>query len=141
MRFHENEAILDRRVNCLMPAIPIFQKHCFFKKILQILENSKFFLHFLLQFYRAFQWYIVCFHTRSGLGCTDQNVKLKNCLCLDICPPVHRGRNRSISFQNAMKTPPGSPRVSKFQEFFIELEYVEFYCDHPLKNDLEAKNH
>ena len=40
-----------------------------------------------------------------------------------------------------MKTPPGSPRVSKFQEFFIELEYVEFNCDHPLKNDLEAKNH
>ena len=54
---------------------------------------------------------------------------------------LHKGRNRSISFQNAMKTPPGSPRVSKFQEFFIELEYVEFFCDHPLKNDLEAKNH
>ena len=40
-----------------------------------------------------------------------------------------------------MKTPPGLPRVSKFQEFSIELEYDEFNCDHPLKNDLEAKNH
>ena len=27
-----NEAILDGHCNCLMPAIPILQKHCFFKK-------------------------------------------------------------------------------------------------------------
>ena len=32
----------------------------------QILKNSKTFLHFWWQFYRAFQWYIVCFHTFSG---------------------------------------------------------------------------
>ena len=54
---------------------------------------------------------------------------------------THRGRNRSISFQNATKMPPGSPRASKFHEFFIELEYVEFICDHPLKKESEAKNH
>ena len=46
-----------------------------------------------------------------------------------------------IEYISAMKTPPGSPRVSKFQEFFIELEYVEFGCDHQLLNELEAKNH
>ena len=78
MRFPENEAILDGHGNCLMPATPIFQKHCFFKKCPKNLTNfgkfKKFFLHFLLQFYRAFQWYIVCFHTLIGLGCTDQNV-------------------------------------------------------------------
>ena len=77
LSFHENEAILDGRDNCLMPAMPIFQKHCFFKKCPKNLTNFgkfKFFLHFLLQFYRAFQWYIVCFHTLIGLGCTDQNV-------------------------------------------------------------------
>ena len=32
LRFPENEAILDGHGNCLMPATPIFQKHCFFKK-------------------------------------------------------------------------------------------------------------
>ena len=77
MRFPENEAILDGHGNCLMPAMPIFQKHCFFKKCPKNLTNFgkfQFFLHFLLQFYRAFQWYIVCFHTLSTLGCTDQNV-------------------------------------------------------------------
>ena len=73
LRFPENETILDGRGNCLMPATPIFQKHCFFKKSPKNLTNFrkfKFFLHFLLQFYRAFQWYIVCFHILSGLGCT-----------------------------------------------------------------------
>ena len=40
-----------------------------------------------------------------------------------------------------MKTPPGSPRASKFQEFFIELESVEFICDHQLRIESEAKNH
>ena len=77
LRFPENETILDVRGNYLMPATPIFQKHCFFKKCPKNLTNFgkfKIFLHFLLQFYRAFQWYIVCFHTLSGLGCTDQNV-------------------------------------------------------------------
>ena len=78
MSFHENEPILDGRGNRLMPATPIFQKHCFFKKCPKNLTNfgkfKIFFLHFLLQFYRAFQWYIVCFHTLSTLGCTDQNV-------------------------------------------------------------------
>ena len=71
MRFPENEAILDGRGNCLMPANTAFSKNAL--KIEQILENSKFVLHFL-QFYRAFQWYVVCFHTFIGLGCTDQNV-------------------------------------------------------------------
>ena len=59
------------------PPCPLFQKHCFFKncpKNLTNFEKFKIFLHFLLQFYRALQWYIVCFHTLSGLGCTDQNV-------------------------------------------------------------------
>ena len=78
MRFPENEGILDGHGNCLMPATPIFQKHCFFKKCPKNLTNfgkfQIFFLHFLLQFYRAFQWYIICFHTFSTLGCTDQNV-------------------------------------------------------------------
>ena len=32
LRFPENEAILDEHGNCLMPATPIFQKHCLFKK-------------------------------------------------------------------------------------------------------------
>ena len=77
MSFHENEPILDGRGNHLMPAMPIFQKQCFFKKSPKNLTNFgkfKIFLHFLLQFYGAFQWYIVCFHTLSGLGCTDQNL-------------------------------------------------------------------
>ena len=80
LRFPENEAILDGHGKCLMPATPIFQKHYFFKKCPKNLTNFskfKFFLYFLLQFYRAFQWYIVCFHTLSGLGCTDQNVWLE----------------------------------------------------------------
>ena len=61
-----------------MPAAPIFQKHCFFKKCPKNLTNfgkfKKKFLYFLLQFHRAFQCYIVCSHTLIGLGCTDQNV-------------------------------------------------------------------
>ena len=40
-----------------------------------------------------------------------------------------------------MKTPPGSLGASKFQEFFVEFEYVEFFCDHPLKKQSEAKNY
>ena len=32
LSFPENEAILDGHGNCLMPAMPIFQKHCFLKK-------------------------------------------------------------------------------------------------------------
>ena len=39
MRFPENEAILDGHGNCLMPATPIFQKHCFFKKCPKNLIN------------------------------------------------------------------------------------------------------
>ena len=39
MRFPENEAILDGHGNCLMPATPIFQKHCFFKKCPKNLTN------------------------------------------------------------------------------------------------------
>ena len=35
----ENEAIFDGRDNCLMPAMPIFQKHCFFKKCPKNLTN------------------------------------------------------------------------------------------------------
>ena len=54
---------------------------------------------------------------------------------------MHRGRNWLISFQDATKTPPGSPRASTFQEFYIELESVEFICDHQLRNQSEAKNH
>ena len=46
LSFHENEPFLNGRGNCLMPATPIFQKPCFFKnalKILQLLENSNIF--------------------------------------------------------------------------------------------------
>ena len=43
LSFHENEAILDGRVNCLMPATPIFQKHCFFEKCPKNLTNFYFF--------------------------------------------------------------------------------------------------
>ena len=39
LSFHENEAILDGHGNCLMPATPIFQKHCFFKKCPKNLTN------------------------------------------------------------------------------------------------------
>ena len=53
---------------------------------------------------------------------------------------MHRGRNWLISIQIGTKMPPGSPRASKFQEFFIELESVEFICDHQLRNESEAKN-
>ena len=38
-----------------------------------------------------------------------------------------------------MKTPPGSQGAVKFQDFFVELEYVEFICDHPPKKESEAK--
>ena len=78
LRFPKNEAILDGHGNCLMPAMPIFQKHWFFKKCPKNLTNfgkfQTFFLHFLLQFYRAFLWYIICFYTLSGLSSIDQNV-------------------------------------------------------------------
>ena len=39
LSFHENEPILDGRGNRLMPATPIFQKHCFFKKCPKNLTN------------------------------------------------------------------------------------------------------
>ena len=39
MSFLENEAILDGHGNCLIPAMPIFQKHCFFKKCPKNLTN------------------------------------------------------------------------------------------------------
>ena len=39
MSFLENEANLDGRGNCFMPAMPIFQKHCFFKKWPKNLTN------------------------------------------------------------------------------------------------------
>ena len=86
MKFLENKAIVDGLGNCLMPATPMFQKHGFFKKCPKNLTNfgkfQFFLLHFLLQFYRAFQWYIVCFHTLSDLGCIDQNVnqEIKGCI-------------------------------------------------------------
>ena len=77
LRFNKNGGIVDERCPHLMPATPIFPKHWFFKKgpkNQQILKNSKFFLHFWWQFYRAFQWYIVCFHTFSGCWYTEGNV-------------------------------------------------------------------
>ena len=85
MRFPENEAILNGHGNCLMPATPIFQKHCFFKKCPKNLTNFGKFeknFGFFLQFYRTFQWYILCFHTFICLGCTDQNVnqEIKGCI-------------------------------------------------------------
>ena len=39
MRFPENEAIFDGHGNCLMPAMPIFQKHSFLKKCPKNLPN------------------------------------------------------------------------------------------------------
>ena len=51
MRFPENEAILDGHGNCLMPATPIFQKHCFFKKCPKNLTNfGKFKIFFAISF-------------------------------------------------------------------------------------------
>ena len=51
LRFPENEAILDGRGNCLMPATPIFQKHCFFKKCPKNLTNfGKFKKFFCISF-------------------------------------------------------------------------------------------
>ena len=74
LSFPENETILDGHGNCLMPTTPIFQKHCFFKKYPKNITNfekfKNFFLHFLLKFYRAFKWYIVCFHTLSNIWYT-----------------------------------------------------------------------
>ena len=52
LRFPENEAILDGHGNCLMPATPIFQKHCFFKKCPKNLTNfGKFEKNFVLSFW------------------------------------------------------------------------------------------
>ena len=77
MSFPENEPILDGRGNCLMPAKPIFQKHCFFQKCPKNLTNfGKFnnFFAFLVAILKGFSWYIVSFYALGGLGCTDQNV-------------------------------------------------------------------
>ena len=60
----------------LVSNLPIFQNYCFFKKRpknQQILKNSKNFFAFVGQFYRAFQWYVVCFHTFSGCWYTEGN--------------------------------------------------------------------
>ena len=57
LRFPENEAILDGHGNCLMPAMPIFQKHCFFKKCPKNLTNFgkfKFFFAFLVPILQGF---------------------------------------------------------------------------------------
>ena len=51
LRFPKNEAILDGHGNCLMPVMPIFPKHCFFKKCPKNLTNFgkfKFFFAFLV---------------------------------------------------------------------------------------------
>ena len=55
-----------------------FSKTTAFSK--KALKTNKFwkiqknFLHFWWQFYRAFQWYIVCFHTFSGCWYTEGSV-------------------------------------------------------------------
>ena len=55
-----------------------FSKTTAFSK--KALKTNKFWkiqknvLHFWWQFYRAFQWYIVCFHTFSGCWYTEGNV-------------------------------------------------------------------
>ena len=56
---------------------PFSQNTDFSKKALKtnkFWKIQKFFLHFWWQFYRAFQWYIVCFHTFSGCWYTEGNV-------------------------------------------------------------------
>ena len=56
---------------------PFSQNTDFSKKALKTNKFWKiqnFFLHFWWQFYRAFQWYIVCFHTFSGCWYTEGNV-------------------------------------------------------------------
>ena len=78
--------------NCLMPVTPISQKHCFIKNCPKNLTNFgkfKFFSYSLLQFYRAFQWCIVCFHTLSGLCCTDQNVNQEIRGCVSFFPRLY----------------------------------------------------
>jgi hypothetical protein len=50
---------------------PFSQNTAFSKKAL---KPTFFFLHFWYQFYRAFQWFIVCFHNLSGFWDTEGNV-------------------------------------------------------------------
>ena len=60
---------------------PFSKTTAFSKKALKTNKFWKiqnFFLHFWWQFYRAFQWYIVCFHTFSGCWYTEGNVNVKS---------------------------------------------------------------
>jgi len=53
LRFTENEGIVDGHGPCLMSGMPIFQKHCYFKKRPQnpqILKNSKILFAFQVAF-------------------------------------------------------------------------------------------
>ena len=61
LRFPENEAILDGRGNYLMPATPIFRKHCFFKKFSKNPTNLAFFVR-LIGLFKS----ILFFFTLSG---------------------------------------------------------------------------
>ena len=57
LSFPENEAILDGLDNCLMPATPILQKHCFFKKCPKNVTNFgkfKIFFEFLVSILYGF---------------------------------------------------------------------------------------
>ena len=59
---------------------PFSKTTAFSKKALKTNKFWKiqFFFHFWWQFYRAFQWYIVCFHTFSGCWYTEGNVNVKS---------------------------------------------------------------
>ena len=77
LRFIKNGGIVDEHGPRLMPAMPIFQKHCFFKKrpknqkILKIPRNV---FAFLVAFLQGFLWYLVCFHNVIGCRKTEGNV-------------------------------------------------------------------
>ena len=66
---------------------PFSQNMAFSKKALKTNKFWKiqnFFLHFWWQFYRPFQWYIVCFHTFSGCWYTEGNVNVKSHLATTV---------------------------------------------------------
>ena len=108
-----------------MPATPIFQKHCFFKKCPKNLTNFrkvKIFFSFLLQFYRAFQWYIVCFHSLNGLGCTNQNVNQEIRGCISFIRRLYLGQELSSIPTETRCTSNGSTDIFETTLFYFEIK-------------------
>ena len=81
LSFPENEAILDGHGNCLMPAMPIFQKHCFFKKCPKNLTNFgkfKFFFAFLVAILQGFSMVYHLFSSSQYFGLYRPKRKSRN---------------------------------------------------------------